>query len=40
MITFTTENGKSIVTIRGNRCVFDNLADAIGYIYVRKTIGI
>ena len=40
MITLKTENGKYIVTIHGNKCVFDSLADAHGFIYVRKCIGI
>ena len=37
-ITFKTENGKHIVTVNGNKCVFDSYDDAISFIFLRKTI--
>lgn len=38
MFNFKMENGKYIVTVNGNKCIFDICEDAMNYIAVRRFI--
>lgn len=38
MFNFKKENGKYIVTVNGNKCIFDSYEDAFNYIFIRRFI--